>query len=261
MKILKNKLFIGIVCILAGLAVGFIALPKVQESRNEQIEIVKAVVFIEQGTQITKDMIETVSVDKDSVNKGILQADKIIDMYAVTNIYINDVVTASKASNVISSENLLVLASQKGLNVVSITLPSLAAGVSGRLMAGDIVTLMVTSKYTNLDMALEAGSTTDEKRDSTYIIPELKYLEVAMQTTNEAADAHVVSHPADDEKNKLPVTISFFVNEKQALILAELENNAEIHIAFVARGSNTSAFIPVEERVLNTKLEINTEVE
>ena len=41
MKVFKNKLVIGILCILTGLAVGFILLPKIIERQNEEITAVR----------------------------------------------------------------------------------------------------------------------------------------------------------------------------------------------------------------------------
>ncbi len=259
MKIFKNKLVIGILCILVGLAVGFLALPKVAERQNEEITIVKAKTFIQQGTEITSDMLDTVTVTADVIQNGIEQTEKIKGRYAVTDIYEDDFFTQDKISDMVTSENLLQLASAKGKQVVSITLPSLASSVSGRLQSGDVVTIMTTSKNTNLDMALEPDAEYESSENNTYIISELKYLEVCTLTTVNAADARVESHPVDGEQNELPVTISFFVSEKQALKLAEIEQNTQIHIAFVARGIITSQYIADEDRVLNTDFSIDTE--
>ena len=53
-----------------------------------------------------------------------------------------------------------------------------------------------------------------------------------------------------EEPNRLPVTITFYATEAQALKLAEVEQNGEIHVTFVARGDAADAYIPREERVL-----------
>ena len=80
------------------------------------------------------------------------------------------------------------------------------------------------------------------------VVPGLEALEVCMVTTNAAADAHVSARPSEGEKNELPVTISFYVTPKQALILAELEQSSVIHLAFVARGESTAAYISKRAR-------------
>ena len=262
MKLFKNKTFIGIICVIIGLIIGFIVIPKANDKVNEQANIVVANTFIEQGEKITAAMITTTTVDENIVGETALLEEDIIGKYAVTSIYSNDFITPHKVSEILSPEDLLAIATQKGLRVVSITLPSLASSVSGRLQAGDVVTLMVTEKNDNLNATLETGEQIQAEQSGAYIVDEIKYLEVAMLTTTDASDSYVNANPTDDEKNRLPVTISFFVTEKQALLLAEIERDSQIHIAFVARGTNTSGYIDAEIKVFNTQdIEITTEVQ
>ena len=262
MKLFKNKTFIGIICIIIGLAIGFVVIPKASDKANEQVNIAIANTFIEQGEKITADMMDTIEVDKKIAGEKVLSEDNIIGKYAITNIYTNDFITSHKISEILSSEDLLAIATQKGLRVVSITLPSLASSVSGRLQAGDVVTLMITAKNDNLNATLETGEEMQIEQSGAYIIDELKYLEVAMLTTTDASDSYVNANPTDDEKNRLPVTVSFFVTEKQALLLAEIERDSQIHIAFVARGMNTTGYIDAEKNVFSTaEIEIDTEVQ
>jgi hypothetical protein len=84
----------------------------------------------------------------------------------------------------------------------------------------------------------------------TTVVPGLETLEVCMVTTNAAADAHVSARPSEGEKNEPPVTVSFYVTPEQALMLAELEQSSVIHLAFVARGESSAAYIPEEGKVL-----------
>ncbi len=76
-----------------------------------------------------------------------------------------------------------------------------------------------------------------------------------MVTTNQGEDATVEADPDDDEENSLPVTVSFYVSQEQALRLAELEQEGTIYLAFVARGADAAQYIPDEDRVLNTEVE------
>jgi len=54
--------------------------------------------------------------------------------------------------------------------------------------------------------------------------------------------------------NNLPVTISLYVTESQALRLAELEQNGIVHLVFVARGADAVPFIADDIRVLNSEV-------
>lgn len=65
-----------------------------------------------------------------------------------------------------------------------------------------------------------------------------------MVTTSTGAEASVEAQPDEDTKNTLPVTISFYATEEQALKLAELEQAGAIHLAFVARGNAVSDYVP-----------------
>ena len=126
MKLFKNKTFIGIICIIIGLTIGFVVIPKASDKANEQVNIVIANTFIEQGEKITADMMDTIEVDKKIAGEKVLSKDSIIGKYAITNIYTNDFITPYKISEILSSEDLLAIATQKGLRVVSIT-PASAA--------------------------------------------------------------------------------------------------------------------------------------
>ena len=75
-----------------------------------------------------------------------------------------------------------------------------------------------------------------------------------MVTANDGADAKVSAEPGKDQKNSLPATISFYVDQEQALKLAELEQNCILELAFIARGQSAARFIPDGERVFNTEV-------
>jgi hypothetical protein len=96
-------------------------------------------------------------------------------------------------------------------------------------------------------MGLEPADTTDETTyntaASTVIYPELQYVEVCMVITSDGANASVEANPGDDEENSLPVTVSFYVSQEQALRLAELEQQGTIYMAFVARGEDVTQYI------------------
>ena len=62
-------------------------------------------------------------------------------------------------------------------------------------------------------------------------------------TASDGADASVEALPDEDTKNSLPVTVSFYATQEQALLLAELENQSIIHLAFVARGEDVTKYI------------------
>lgn len=255
MKIFRNRFFIGTLCIIAALILSFIIVPALNGSQDT-VSVVRMTEAAAAGTLITEEMVETVTVPEGIVDGGISTESSVIGMYAVANLYAGDYLTAEKLTDTLKKVDLFSAGTDKGKLVASITLPSLASGVSGRLLPGDIVTVIAVSQSEDADtLSIEPGDTSEETTASTVIDPELQYVEVCMVTTGDGADASVEADPDDDEENSLPVTVSFFVTQEQALLLAELKQEGTIYLAFVARGDDAAQYLPDADRVLNTEVE------
>ena len=189
-----------------------------------------------------------------------------LNRYASSQLYEGDILTAAKVRDTLVDP--VAAAAAKGKQLVSVTVPSLSAGVSGTLQPGDVVSIMVTSKVTQFNQNLglmtpveDSEETSDwqtggslissvTKESQTYIPEELRYLEVCKVSSSDGTDALVNGDKDKEEPNRLPVTITFYATEAQALKLAEVEQNGEIHVTFVARGDAADAYIPRDERVL-----------
>ena len=198
MKLLKNKFVIGTICIIAGLLLTFIALPALQGSnQGAYTNVIRLKKTVQSGTQISAEMVETVKIPETIVKKSIGDISSVVGKYANTELYDGDYLTIDKLSNTLEENNLLAAGMAKGKTVVSITLPSLASGVSGRLQPGDIVTVMTLPKNTvNQPLGAEPETTTENADSKAVIYPELHYLEVCMATTGDGSDADV-SRPSD----------------------------------------------------------------
>jgi len=248
MKFLKNRFVIGALCIISALLIAFFALPSLQNgSQGAYVSAVRMKQPIEAGTQLTVEMLETVSLPETLVEGSIGDISSAVGQYAATDLYTGDYLTAAKLSSTLAEQNSFPAGTAKGKLVVSVTLPSLASGVSGRLLPGDVVTVMAVSADTTETLGLEPADTTDETTyntaASTVIYPELQYVEVCMVTASDGTDASVEANPGNDEENSLPVTVSFYVTQEQALRLAELEQQGTIYLAFVARGEDVTQYI------------------
>lgn len=259
MRLFKNRIFVGVLCIVVALLIGFVAVPALNGSQS-QTSVVQMTESVVAGTQLAEVMVETASVPEGVVNGGISTVSSVVGKYANADLYVGDYLTSEKLTDTLEEVDSFSAGTQKGKLVISITLPSLASGVSGRLLPGDIVTVMAVSKSETMQsLGVEPADTTDETTynaaASTIIYPELQYVEVCMVTTNQGEDATVEADPDDDEENSLPVTVSFYVSQEQALRLAELEQEGTIYLAFVARGVDAAQYIPNEDRALNTEVE------
>jgi|AGTN01.2.fsa_nt_gi SAF domain. len=257
MKLLKNRFVIGALCILLGLLFSFIAVPALQNSnQGAVVDAVRMKVSAQAGAQITADMVEVVSVPEKLVHGGISDTTSAVGKYANADLYAGDYLTAAKLAATLAEQNSFSAGEAKGKTVVSITLPSLASGVSGRLLPGDIVTVMAVPKGSvNQSLGVEPGETPETTTSGAFVCPELEYIEVCAITANDGTDAVVNARPGEDTKNNLPVTISFYATREQALKLAELEQQGAIHLAFVARGNAASQYMPNGVIIVGTEVD------
>lgn len=131
---------------------------------------------------------------------------------------------------------------------ISITIPSFAGGLSGKLISGDIVSVIAI----------------DYKEKGETVVPEeLQYVEVIAVTDKKGNDDETVTvKPDGEEETELPETVTLLVTPEQANILAELEAEGEIHVALVYRGTaeNAQKFISAQEKHL-TELAAENEKE
>ena len=84
----------------------------------------------------------------------------------------------------------------------------------------------------------------------TVIPPELQYVEVISVTASSGYDANT-GEAVEDEK-ELPSTVTLLVTTEQAKVLAGLEQESELHLALVYRGTaeNASAFIEAQDALI-----------
>jgi len=257
MKLLKNRIVIGIICIIVGLLLSFAVLPALQNNGQSTVSAVRMKEPVQGGTQITAEMVETVKIPQNLVQGSIVDTSSVVGRYANARLYAGDYLTGGKLSATPEEQNAFAAGTAKGKTVVSVTLPSLASGVSGSLQPGDIVTVIALPKSSgNQSMNVEPNPSGETTEGAAVISPELHYLEVCMVSASDGASADVNSNPGKDDKNSLPVTVSFYASETQALKLAELEHQGIIHLTFVARGDDAGKYIPDDQRVLNNTKEV-----
>lgn len=277
MKFIRNKFIIGLLCIAIGITAGFVLLPKSQEAEITMIRVVRLKQDLKAGTRLEAAMLETVVIPTASVPSGSAPTpESFLSRYTVTQVFAGDVLTAAKVRETLVDP--IAAGAAKGKQLISVTVPSLSAGVSGTLKPGDVVAVMVTSKVMQTSQQLgilasprQSDAVTPEDGETeaqdemvasqpllssvrgeaqTTIPEELRYLEVCKITASDGTDALVNAMKDPELANRLPTTITFYTTEEQALKLAEVEQNGEIHIALLARGDDADVFIPRSERVL-----------
>lgn len=225
-NILKNRIVVGLACIVLSLAICFGLTPLFNNALTSQVEIVRVGRDIPKGEQITADMLTTVTVGGYNLPVNIVaNAEDIVGQYANADLYQGDYILSTKLSPTPMLKNEY-LRKLDGSNVaISVTIQTFAKGLSGKLEQGDIVSII----------AVEIGDLGE-----TLIYPELTYVEVIAVTAKTGADGDPQAQ-TEDEDTDLPATITLIANPRQAVILAELEKNSAIHAALVYRGDSTTA--------------------
>ena len=191
------------------------------------------------GQEITAKDIEIVEVGAYNLPSEVMKnSEDVIGKYASAEMIKGEYVLAAKISDTPASENAYLYNLTGKKRAISITIPSFAGGLSGKLISGDIVSVIAI----------------DYKEKGETVVPEeLQYVEVIAVTDKKGNDDKTVTvKPDGEEETKLPETVTLLVTPEQANILAELEAEGEIHVALVYRGTaeNARKFVDAQEKFL-----------
>ena len=120
---------------------------------------------------------------------------------------------------------------------ISVSVKAFANGLSGKLVSGDIVSV-IAPDY--------------RKQGSTVIPPELQYVEVIAVTANSGYDANTGERGDEETEKELPGTVTLLVTPDQGRVLAELEADGKLHLSLVYRGTKENArkFVEAQEIML-----------
>ena len=235
MKIFRNRTVIGVLCILLALIICFGVTPLFSRSASEKTEIVRVTMDIKEGDEITAEMVQTVEVGAYNLPQNLMTDKKeVVGKYATADLVAGDYILSSKLSAVPAAENAYLYNLDGKKQAISVTIKSFATGLSGKLESGDIVTVIVADY---------------QGKGETAIPPELQYVEVISVTASSGYDAN--TGEVVDEK-ELPSTVTLLVTTEQAKVLAELEQDSELHLALVYRGTpeNAAKFIAAQDALI-----------
>lgn len=235
MKFFRNRTVIGVLCILLALIICFGVTPLFSRSASEKTEIVRVTMDIKEGDEITAEMVQTVEVGAYNLPQNLMTDKKeVVGKYATADLAAGDYILSSKLSAVPAAENAYLYNLDGTKQAISVTIKSFAVGLSGKLESGDIVTVIVADY---------------QGKGETAIPPELQYVEVISVTASSGYDAN--TGEVVDEK-ELPSTVTLLVTIEQAKVLAELEQDSELHLALVYRGTpeNAAKFIAAQDALI-----------
>ena len=240
MKLLKNRTVLGVVCIALSLIICFAITPLFNAAKENTTEIVRMKKDFKIGQEITEKDVEIVEVGAYNLPADVLKkSEDVVGKYVSSELLAGEYVLPGKISDTPASENAYLYNLTGEKRAISVTIPSFAGGLSGKLISGDIVSVIAVDYR-------ESGET---------VVPdELQYVEVIAVTDKEGYDEDEVVVTTDgEEEPDLPETVTLLVTPAQANILAELEADGEIHLSLVYRGTSENAqkFIAAQEKLLN----------
>ncbi len=137
MKFLRNKLFMGMICIALSLIIVFIAAPAVASEQTKTTEVCTAIDNIDADTVLTDDMLKTIRIPANIVPTGTTVKANCIGKYASSKIWAGDIITISKLTDTLVEEDTYAMATAKGKMVVSVTVKNLSVMAAARLKQGD----------------------------------------------------------------------------------------------------------------------------
>ena len=221
---MKNRTVIGIICMILAIVTTFLVAPIVTRLSTDTVSVPRLSANVTRGAKITESCIEVVSVKKDTLPGGVItDAKNIVGLYASTNLFAGDYLSTSKLSFNSNTADDTFSSLNGNKFAMSFTIDSFAAGLSGKLQNGDIISLVVVDK--NSGKSMMPG--------------EFKYVKVITTTTGGGVDQDKIVTNEDGSYTP-PSTVTLLVNATQAKLLAEYEETT-INCVLVYRGSEENA--------------------
>lgn len=259
---MKNRTVLGIICIALALVLCFGVGPLINNLTDGTIEAVrvKKGTIIASGSEITSDDVEKVKVKKSAFSSDVYYTyetfeNKFIDTssddyvgvpFADCELGAGEFIPQQKVSVNGASSNAVFDGLGYGKMAMSITLDSFANGLSGKLENGDIVSVV--------------GFVSN---DGAKIPVELKYVKVITTTTSSGVDQGDIAINEDGSMSDTVSTATLLVDERQAIVLNDLENSGKVTLALRCRGTSPEAerLLEEQEEILNNPDGIYTDEE
>ena len=245
MRLIKNRLVIGCICIVLAFALGFIGVPFLVDKMSDKVNVVVANQDIPKGTKLEESMFRIIEVSqgdlpyvmtdlyesitgKASTNangntstSSIFSKDDSTARYASVEISKNDYISKQKITTKIPYKDKELRELGENEYAVTISVSALDASVAGKVRAGDVITPMIIS-----------GDGSETKAN---VYDEIRYMEIISVSNKDGADI------SSSNSESLPAVVTLKCNFTQATMLAQLNSSHKIHLAFAAHAESERA--------------------
>lgn len=245
-KLLKNKPLISVICIILALILNFGIAPMITSQATKQIQVTRVAQGkeIPPNTKITDDLLETVTVSSLNLPTGVIQnKSEIVNQYSTIKMVSGDWFFTSKLSaKPLGADEYLTKLDGKKV-ALSVSIKSFAAGLSGKLQTGDIISLDVAD-YGDMKQTITPG--------------DLQYVQLLAATTDTGTDNNRTTADKSSNKNntstrnEMPSTLTVLVSPEQKKRLVDFDANGIIYASLVYRGNAQTAqqFIAMQDKYL-----------
>lgn len=220
---LNNRFIFGILSLVLAAVVAFVALPTIARQTNGKTEIVRITQPVLKGEQVTKENAEVVEVGGYNLPTNVAHSlEDVEGLYVTADLATGDYILTSKVSSVPVSSDAALNDIPSGKVAISLTVKTLASGLSDKLQPNDIVRI-----YHFLETAEE--------------VPELRFVKVLSVTDSDGINVDNTKEPTEDEEPQQSATITVLASPEQARIITELENDGVAHVALISRNNDQLA--------------------
>lgn len=220
---LNNRFIFGILSLVLAAVIAFVALPTIARQTNEKTEIVRITQPVLKGEQVTKENAEVVEVGGYNLPSNVAHSlEDVEGLYVTADLAAGDYILTSKVSSVPVSSDAALNDIPSGKVAISLTVKTLASGLSDKLQPNDIVRI-----YHFLETAEE--------------VPELRFVKVLSVTDSDGINVDNTKEPTEDEEPQQSATITVLASPEQARIITELENDGVAHVALISRNNDQLA--------------------
>ena len=231
LKLFRNKIFIGAMCLLLAGMLAFVFLPRLYSAQASTTEIVKLRQTVEYGTVITEDMLTITEVGSYGLPDSVVRdKSEVVGLVAGDTIYAGEYLWRDRFMTQEVYESAASKTSfglSDGTYLLTIGLPSESSGIAGILRAGNTVDVY---GYTD-----DSGSTV-----VTEALTAVRVYEVLNKKllSLDDLDAELKANPDADPSDYdfAPAYVVFIVNEQQAKVLIGLEKDKSLHLTLRETG-------------------------
>lgn len=220
---LNNRFIFGILSLVLAAVIAFVALPTIARQTNGKTEIVRITQPVLKGEKITSDNAEVVEVGGYNLPSNVAHSMEDVEgLYVTADLAAGDYILTSKVSTVPVSSDVALNDIPSGKVAISLTVKTLASGLSDKLQPNDIIRI-----YHFLETAEE--------------VPELRFVKVLSVTDSDGINVDNTKEPTEDEEPQQSATITVLASPEQARIITEMENDGVAHVALISRNNDQLA--------------------